>query len=394
MKVVAGWLGLLVGLLLPVECLAVGSVAPEFTLPTYTGAYEPQGVDERGLWMQLDELERSFRDNPGVLHDPMLEQWLRAVLCRTVGQERCGSVRIYIVQDSSFNASMSPNGLMVVHTGLLARLHSEAELALVLGHEFAHFELRHTLNLFRQARRSTDIMAWLAISSAATGVNSSATQNGLVLGIIGFGRAQETSADELGAKYVLASPYALKASEVWQRATDEQNALRAERGLKKIKKNLPDLADLHPTDKQRFVYFAKLEAEAGVRGEQGVEAYRKATSAVLPTIFGALVRRNDFAGTDYVIRGRGEALGWDAQLLFTRGELFRLRGSPRDLMTARDLFGEAIAKADAPPEAWRGLGLVAMRLGDRASGITALEEYLKRAPNAVDRSTIAMLTKE
>jgi hypothetical protein len=57
--------------------------AGEFTRPPYAGAYEPQGVDERGLWMQLDEYERRFRDSPAILRDETLTAYVHGILCRT-----------------------------------------------------------------------------------------------------------------------------------------------------------------------------------------------------------------------------------------------------------------------------------------------------------------------
>jgi predicted Zn-dependent protease len=137
-----------------------------FERPTYAGAYEPLGVDERGLWMQMDDYERAFRDSPLVVRDEALTKYVKSVLCKTVGPDRCEATRVYIVQDKLFNASMAPNGMMQVHTGLLARVHSEAELATVLGHEFAHFELRHSLNGFKEQRKGSDLMAWIAVQGA------------------------------------------------------------------------------------------------------------------------------------------------------------------------------------------------------------------------------------
>lgn len=380
-------------------CLSVGlsgqvAAGPtDFVRPTYAGAYEPQGVDERGLWMALDDQERAFERSPSVVKDSSLKAFVLKVLCNTVGQDRCESTRVYIVQDNSFNASMAPNGLMIVHTGLLARLHSEAELATVLGHEFAHFELRHTLQKFRNIRAGTDILAWLTLSSAVTGVSSAQTQNSIIAGFYSFDRAQEAEADALAAKYILASPYRLTGSSVWQRLTEEENALRQERGLRKIKKRLPDLTDTHPTNDQRFKFFKSFEDQDGERGGLGIEPYRDATSVALQLIFSGLVKGNDFAATDYVIRGRGEALGWDATLLFARAELYRLRGNPRDLVTAKELYTQAISRPDAPGEAWRGLGICALRLGDTGDGQKALKEYLLRVPEAADASTIKLLVE-
>ncbi|MDB5724084.1 MAG: Peptidase Ste24p [Novosphingobium sp.] len=341
--------------------------------------------------MDFDEQERTLRDAPAVLHDLRLTQFVHAVLCRTVGEDRCASARVFIVQDGEMNASMSPNGLMIVQTGLLARLHSEAELAAILGHEFAHFELRHSLQKFRARRTGSDLSAWIGLAGAATNTGVVYAQNNIVVSFFSFSRAQETEADLLSAKYIRASSYRLRASHVWQRALDEANEFRKERSLRKVRRVVPGLTDTHPTDLQRIAYHIKLEQEAGEVGEEGVATYRAATAPVLRTLFDSLIKGNQFSAVDYVIRSRGDAVGWDGQLYYVQAENYRQRANPRDLVTARGLFQHAVSFPDAPAESWRGLGLCAMRLGETDAGRTALAEYLKRLPDARDAASIKLL---
>jgi beta-barrel assembly-enhancing protease len=374
--------------------VGAGAETVKFTRPPYAGAYEPQGVDERGLWMDVDEYERTLNASPEVLRDPQLTAFVKDVLCRAVGTDRCAGVRVYVIKDRSFNASMAPNGLMRVHTGLLARLHSEAELAAVLGHEFAHFEERHTLKKFLLQRRTSDWVHWLALAGAATAVNTSDVRRDLTISVYAFSRAEESQADALGGSFVLASSYRLCAGEVWHRAIEEDDALRRERGLKIVRRQEPSLTDTHPPTEQRLHYFAEIEKTSGERGEDGRERYRNETDRVLPTLFEPLVKGNDFAVADYVVRSRGETLGWSAALLTLRGELYRQRGNPRDLASARDFFTQAVATGSAPPEALRGLGLVDMRLGDAAAGRAALADYLRQAPSAADAGPVRMLLGE
>lgn len=359
--------------------------------PPYAGNYEPKGVDERGLWMQMDEYERTLQAAPGLVRDRGLQDYLRHVLCRTVGADRCASARIYVVQDSSFNASMAPNGLMFVHTGLLARLRSEAELATVLAHEFAHFEKRHSLLGFKSQRRTTDALAWLGLAAGIVGADASGIQNALVFGYFSFSREQETEADALAAAYMQASPYRLRTSAMWRRLIAEDAALRAERGIKSPRRKTPGLFDSHPTNEQRIAAFEKFEASASDMGEEGVESFRSATKEVLPLIFGSLIKGNDFAAADHVIRTRGDAMGWDGPLLYLRGELFRQRGSPRDFVIAADLFRQAKGQSDAPAETWRGLGLIEIRNGQIETGKASLREYLRRKPDAPDSAIVTSM---
>lgn len=363
----------------------------EFSLPPYAGLYEPQGKDERGLWMELDEVERGLRDAPRVVRDTEINTYLRKVLCDAVGSDRCKAVRIYLIQNDVFNASMAPNGMMQVNTGLLSRVHSEAELASILGHEFAHFERRHTLQKFREARNSKSWANWLLVLGAGFSVNTTNARNSLVIGFWAFSRSMEVEADLLGANFINASHYRLQASSIWKRSLQEDNAIRSDNGMRKIMRLTPGLTDSHPTDMQRVLYFEDLEMAQSADGDDGKDRYRAATNRILPLLFDGLVKSNQFGSVDFVIRGRGDALGWNGELTFYHAELYRLRGNPRDLMTARDLYVLATKFSDAPPEVWRGLGLCELRLGNTDAGKVALREYLLRNPAAKDADSIKLI---
>jgi hypothetical protein len=59
------------------------------------------------------------------------------------------------------------------------------------------------------------------------------------------------------------------------------------------------------------------------------------------------------------------------------------------LTEAHELYRRAVKELPAAPEAWRGLGLVAARLGRYAEARRALSRYLSLAPEAVDAGAIA-----
>ncbi|MFZ1477894.1 MAG: peptidase M48, partial [Sphingorhabdus sp.] len=83
--------------------------------------YQPINDDERNLWRTMDEYEGNIRHSPLLIADAELNDYVRSVLCRAVGAEKCSAVRIYILRTPQFNAAMAPNGMMVVWSGLLLR---------------------------------------------------------------------------------------------------------------------------------------------------------------------------------------------------------------------------------------------------------------------------------
>lgn len=357
-------------------------------LPPYTQAYNPSGVDERGMWMEADESERELRDSQFIIKDAQLNDYVRGVFCRTVGEERCRNVRIYVLRIPHLNATMYPNGMMTVWSGLLLRVRDEAELGAVLGHEFGHFELRHSLNAFKQARTSSDILMWAAIlapSAAGTLANS------VVGSFYAFNRAQEKEADLQGLNYLASSPYPSAAvANVWDRIMAEADATAAGRKRKVRHSYTAGFFASHPTELTRVTYLREAAAKVGDEGDAAPAPYRAAVAKWLPAFLDDQIKLNDFGGTEYLLEQLAVG-GWTPELLYARGELYRQRGNPRDLVSAVQFYQEAIDKGYAGPEAQRGLGLALMRSQQVEPGRAALQQYLKLQPDAADASIISTL---
>jgi predicted Zn-dependent protease len=362
------------------------------TLPPYTPAYEPRTVDERGLWMEADEDERGLRDSPLVIRDEGLSNYVRGVLCRTVGSDRCNGVRIYILEVPAFNASMEANGTMRIWTGLLLRVHNEAELGAVLGHEFAHFELRHGLAAFKHQRTASDLFSWAGFLGGLTGTNVFALQWSLIGSVYRFSREQEKQADLLSFKYLAASPYPCAAfADVWGHMMAEADETAIGRKQKPNQHYAAGFFDTHPTSLERATYLKEAAAKLAHGGDAAAAQYQVAISKYLPLLLADQVKRNDFGGTEYILNQFAAANGWTGDLLFARAELYRMRGNPRDLVTAAQFYTDAIKQGYSAPEAQRGLGLSLMRSGQTNEARTALAEYLKLKPDASDAKAISAL---
>ena len=122
--------------------------------------YQPDAASmEGGLWMVSDHAEKNLQTSPLLVKDVALNAYVRGVVCK-LAADRCGSIRLYIMEVPHFNAYMMPNGAMVVWTGLLLRVQNEAQLAYILGHELTHYEHRHTLEAFHRAESTSTVMAF------------------------------------------------------------------------------------------------------------------------------------------------------------------------------------------------------------------------------------------
>jgi len=384
--------------MLAANCLATAPLAakPAPLPPPFEGFYQPQGVDEIGWWSEDDESERRLAASPLVIRDEKLNAYLKDVLCRAVGDDRCNATRIYVMREPTFNATMSFNGTMRVFSGLLLRMRNEAELAAVLGHEFGHFESRHGLNRFKAARTGTDILAWGALlASMAPSYDARRTYRSLEISVYGnlfrYSRDHEREADLLGLGYLNQSSLAPQAaSHVWQNLMGEIEASAVARGLKKPKFNAIAFTASHPPEGERAAYLAALAASENVTRDYGVERYRDALKSWLPVFLDDQIKLNDFGGSEYIIANLAED-GWTATLWHARGELYRTRGNQRDLVNAAQFYSNAIALDESLAEAHRGLGLSLFKTGERARGQISLARYLELAPDADDAKMIRMM---
>lgn len=381
-------------LLRRVAAVALSSVAlgaatsPKPTLPPFAHAYEPQGVDERGLWMEVDEDERKLRDSSFGIKDTALNAYIRGVLCRTVGEDRCAGARVYVMRVPAFNASMAPNGMVEVWSGLLLRMRNEAELSAVLGHEFAHFEQRHSLKGFKHKRSMSNIWAWASVMGGRTGMM---VASGAAGSIYAFDRDQEREADMLGWKYGAVAGYEPHAAaDVWSRLMDEADATALGRRQRSHRYDRVAFFADHPTNLERASTMRQLADTIGASGDTGEARYLAAIRPWRADFLADQLKLNDFGGTEYLL-GQLAAHGWTEDLLFARGELYRMRGNPRDLVSAAAFYRQAIALDPAHAESHRGLGLAQLRGGEPEAGRVALKRYLELRPSASDAAMMSTL---
>jgi beta-barrel assembly-enhancing protease len=351
--------------------------------------YKPVDDDERGLWLEMDEQEKEIKNSKFLVKDAALNDYVRKVLCKAVGADRCGATRLYIIRTPYFNASMAPNGMMVVWTGLLLRARNEAELATVLAHEFGHFENLHSIQSFRDIRAKTDAMAWLSFLPYGVGLIG---QVSLIGSVFSFNRDMERQADLASLDYMAANGYQpMAASNIWEQLRAEMDATAAERHVKSRKDKNGGFFATHPNTGDRMEYLrAAAVKKAGGNYSDGAAEYRVAMAEWWPKLIDDQIKLNDFGATEFLI-GQLATTGWTPELLYARGELYRTRGKDGDFQTAVGFYRQSIAAGSDIPENWRGLGIALMRSGAKETGQKALRDYLAKRPDATDKAMILMM---
>jgi Zn-dependent protease with chaperone function len=157
--------------------------------------------------------------------------------------------RFLVVNDSSVNAFAAPGGLIVVHTGLLAKASSADELVGVLSHEITHVTERHSLRQIVYKMGLTTTLRWLL--GVPDGVADTIAGAAANLSGLQFSRDQETSADVGGIELL-------------------QKARLPAAGLKSFflklaqdKQAVPAFLSTHPADEDRAAMLQKMVDERG-----------------------------------------------------------------------------------------------------------------------------------
>ena len=179
---------------------------------------------------------------------PLSNNSQQVAMVRTVGQRIQGAVEAYFRQqnaadqlagyqwefnviqdDKQQNAWCMPGGKVAVYTGILPITQDENGLAVVMAHEVAHAVAKHGSE--RMSQGLVQQLGGQALG-AALSTNAPATQQlalqafgvGSQLGLLRYGRNQETEADHLGLIFMALAGYNPDgAITFWQRMDAREN---------------------------------------------------------------------------------------------------------------------------------------------------------------------------
>lgn len=178
-------------------------------------------------WMQSGARLRQAEDgsmqkNGRIISDGPQVKRLQGILSRLLpSYVDAAQVRVRIIEDKEWNASAMANGAIWVHSSLERDMNDD-ELAVILGHEIAHFTHEH-------GRRNAKQALWAALLAAGTQAalknnpEAQAQTQGLMnvaLGtwLNGYNRNSEDQADRVGMRYAAEAGFdVVRGSRVWER---------------------------------------------------------------------------------------------------------------------------------------------------------------------------------
>lgn len=391
-------------------CLTLACVATNLPPISAMGAGFTPLPDEIALWESSREEEAKLLEKVRLYEDPELEQYLADVVAAldSPGMAANREIRwqIHVVADPTLNAFAYPHGALYVHTGLLARVENEAQLATVLAHEMTHVDGRHMLRHQRAAQNreigftiaslaaaviiaeKVDDLYWdghwgeaVAVDILANVIAGLGLELALIAAVNGYGRDLEREADAGGLAKLRRAGYAVaEAPKLYEALLDDHGEPPS--------KVEAFFFGSHPNLKERIARTAELaRAESGVPASRGIGD---------PALFGREMRsvtRDDARLNLELGRlalaanelGRAQVeMPRDAETRFLFGMLARARATAtaddevkrRELHTAQQDFTDALGLAPDHAESHRELGLLAAEHGDPVAACRHLRAAL------------------
>ena len=339
--------------------------------------------EEGGLWAMMDREERRLRQSPFNLREPALRSYIQDITCR-LGGEHCPDIRVHLMHTPHFNASMAPNGMMQVWTGLMLRVDNEAQLAAILGHEIGHYLERHSLERLRAAK-STSAVGQFAGLFGVVGLLGAV---GLVAGMYGYSRDNERDADRIGALLMSKAGYDVaEAAKVWANLNLEAKA-RPSGG-----KESSPLFATHPGREERE---AALAALAGTYkgGAANEKAWQEKTAPFIRGWLADEIKRGQHEESIALLTRLTARAAGKAEYHYARGEVHRLRAGEGDVDAAVKDFEAAVAHGAEPPETHRSLGMIYRAARQAPKARASFERYLQLSPGAADALMIRNYMEE
>jgi predicted Zn-dependent protease len=346
----------------------------------------PGNGEERRLWLRAGEEERVINESGLLYEDARLEAYVNGVARKLQPPHVLKELplQILVLKDPHLNAFAFPNGVIYVHTGILARMENEAQLATLLAHEMTHCTHRHALKAFRKLKNFKPADVSESCPHGALGRSGDLLtllgSTGALAAITGYTRELETEADTVGFGLVVRAGYDLKeGAKLFEHLKEEVE-------LYKIKE--PFVFGTHPKlqkrvkNCKRFLDLGNFEERSGIKNEGTfLEKVHKVIleNARLDIKAGRFQMARK--GLDKYLAIKPE----DASAYYLLGEVCRQQG---DQEKAKALLGRAIALDPGNLNAYKAIGLIYYKVGERGRARGFFETCLALSANFPDRAYI------
>jgi predicted Zn-dependent protease len=364
---------------------ACASVSPWGT----TGQFD-LAEDEKRIWNRSIEEAKRLDESGQLYGSPETVEYVNGVALKLVPQTLRASepfdIRVRIIKNPLLNAFALSHGAIYIHTGMLAKLEDESQLATILAHELAHITHRHPVQHFRTIQNVTTAMALLQIAALPAGPYGSVVgllgAMGATAAVSGYSRSMESEADANGLRLTIQAGYdpsqAPKLFEYIQKELEER------------KIDEPFFFGSHPRLQERKENYTALLAReyAGKTGKKGDEEFAASIYPLLLDNAQMDLSLGRWSWAEEAIRRAMNITPADPSGHYHLGEMFRRRAQEKDLEQGEQSYRSALECDEAFAPAYRGLGLIYLKQGKKEEAQAAFARYLVLSPQAEDRAYI------
>ena len=361
----------------------------------------PAKADEAELWDIASRHENDLRNSGRMFHDRYVEAYLESITDKLLGSylEHLGMhLDFILVKEPTLSGWVYPYGTIAVHTGLLAGMDNEAQLASILAHEISHFLQRHSYReLISEGRQSVigkgiGLLATIAVASQ-TGVIDTGligSTEGLWSGLVtnGYSRKLEYVADEEGLVLMAKANYSRDQAVLGFRALG-QNALYGVADPARLWSSHPKLADRIKNLQKEIDRERKRKKDYRPGVVPASESYYRGIAPALIINARLDIQEQQYARARAALTKYISVRPDDPEAEFLIGETYRKEAPDGpDYSPRTDRYRRALEKDSGFAPAYKELGMAHRRQHADAEARTAFERYLSLAENAPDAGII------
>jgi predicted Zn-dependent protease len=372
--------------------LATGCSTPSGPIASHGREAFQSRTDEQMLWQKAEQEQRAFESNGLIYPDQELEEYLNQIAVKLQPQPADLKIRVKVIKNTNLDAVAYPNGMIYIHSGLLARMDNEAQLAAVLGHEITHCTHRHALRAFRKfkdqpallravqhtlskTRSLQDMANFMGISGAIASAN-------------GHIRELEAEADRVGIELMVRAGYdPREALFIFNQMIGEIE----QEGFEE-----PVLGS-HPTVRQRIVNLQNLiDAQYPQKGSANLNS--EIFLAKLARLFldnaELEIRQGRFQAARSGVEKHLRIKPDDSRAYFLLGEIYRQRKQDGDILKALTYYDRAVSLDPNFAAPHKAIGLIYYKEGRRTLARKFFESCMQLAPDSPDKAYIQGYLKQ
>jgi beta-barrel assembly-enhancing protease len=370
--------------------MAIGLISCASTKVSSFGSSGDTGLleDERRIWNRSIE-EQEKLDRSGYLYDDsVLTGYLDDVL-KTVVPENVKNkpltFKTRVVKNPLLNAFAYPNGIIYIHTGIIAKMENEAQLATLLGHELTHATNRHAVQNWRSIKNKVAFAATISTLAIPFGVYGSIAsllgEVGAMASISGYSKSMESEADQQGFDLIIKAGYSpLEAPKLFE---------HLKRDIEEQKIKEPFFFGTHPKLQDRIdnfnKYLQKIPNAGGVTNKEQFESKIQKLLIDNTEMDLALGRYSSAMITAERIISSDST---NAKGHFYLGQVYRQRANEGEAVKAEQEYSTAARYDTSYAEPHRELGVIYLKKGSNELAREEFNKYLTLAPTAGDKKYI------